>query len=81
MFKQKMKINDKITGRKLHTEPTEDSCTRFQRVGSMLKESMIHYHWTTFPSYLESSVCGIIKVPHESSQCGDINAFLAFRRV
>lgn len=27
MFKQKMKIDDKITGRKLHTEPAEDSCT------------------------------------------------------
>lgn len=37
MFKQKMKIDDKITGRKLHTEPAEDSCTGLQWLGSRLR--------------------------------------------
>lgn len=74
MFKQKMKIDDKITGRKLHPEPAEDSCTGFRHAGFPLAGSMIHCHWKTFP------VCGIIKVPCESSQGGDINALLAFRR-
>lgn len=50
MFKQKMKIDDKITGRKLHTEPAEDSCAGFPQAGFTLAGSVIHCHRKTFPS-------------------------------
>lgn len=43
MFKQNMKIDDKITGSKMHTEQIWDSCTRIQHGGFTLTEFVIHY--------------------------------------
>lgn len=83
MFKQKMKIDDKITGSKMHTEQIQDSCTGFQRVGFTLSGFMIHYlHRLVklFVVNLQSTVTGIIKVLNKSLGGHSINDLLAFRR-
>lgn len=82
MFKQKMKIDDKITGNKMHTEQIWDSCTWFQRVGFTLTGFMIHYlHRLVklFVVNLQSTVSGIIKVLNKSMEGRPINDLLAFQ--
>lgn len=81
MFKQKMKIDDKITGSKMHTEQIWDSCTRFPRVGFTLTEFMIHYLHRLVKLFLvnlQSTVSGIIKVLNKSLEGCSINDRLAF---
>lgn len=82
MFKQKMKIDDKITGSKMHTEQIQDSCTWSQRAGFTLTEFMIHYlHCLVklFVVNLQSTVSGIKKKSQKSSESHYINDLLAFR--
>lgn len=81
MFKQKMKIDDKITGSKMHTEQIWDSCTRFPRVGFALTEFMIHYLHRLVKLFLvnlQSTVSGIIKVLNKSLEGCSLNDRLAF---
>lgn len=81
MFKQKMKIDDKITGSKMHTEQIWDSCTRFPRVGFTLTEFMIHYLHRLVKLFLvnlQSTVSGIIKVLNKSLEGCSLNDRLAF---
>lgn len=82
MFKQKMKIDDKITGSKMHTEQISDSCTGFRRIGFIRTEFMIHYLHRPVKLFVlnfQSTVSGIIKVLTKSLQGRGINDILAFR--
>lgn len=81
MFKQKMKIDDKITGSKMHTEQIWDSCTWFPRVGLTLTEFMIHYLHRLVKLFLvnlQSPVSGIIKVLNKRLEGCSINDRPAF---